>query len=556
MVSRSTILKTIGLAGVSALAMSAVAAEARGERDGYDEGRSSSSSSSRRVDVVPYLEVSQIVTADLAGGSGEVLTYSVLAAGVDAGIVTRGAEAQVNLRYERRIDWGDDIGDEDVLSGIARARIDVVPGALSFEAGGLAARNRIDLRGDAPGNLVGGSDNVTQVYSVYAGPTLATHVGDLSVNAAYRLGYTRVEDNNIVLGPGQQPIDVFDDSVSHSVSASVGQQPGPLPFGWSVSGGYAREDAGQLDQRFEEKYARADVTVPVTRDLALVGGIGYEDVEISERDALRDVNGDPVIGNDGRLVTDPASPRLLSFDADGLIWDVGVLWRPSRRTSLEARIGKRYDSTTYYGSFSYQPSSRTAINISAYDAVAGFGSRLNDSLATLPTQFDSFRNPLTGDLNTCVFGAANGLCFNDALQSLASSSFRTRGITGSITTSTGAWQHGLAVGYNRRRFYAANTGALAGFGGVVDQSWFASYFAGTQIDARSSFDANVYASYLDSGIGNGSDVLSLGANAAYYRNFTNRLSGSLAVGVDSYDQQGIDTQVVGSALVGLRYSFQ
>ena len=48
-------------------------------------------------------------------------------------------------------------------------------------------------------------------------------------------------------------------------------QPGTLPFGWAVSVGYDREDAGQLDKRFEGKYARADVTVPVTAN-ARAGG--------------------------------------------------------------------------------------------------------------------------------------------------------------------------------------------------------------------------------------------------------------------------------------------
>ena len=510
--------------------------------------------SQRRTDIVPYLEVGQVLTADLSNG-GDVLTYSVVAVGVDAGVATRNAEAQVNLRYERRISWDDDIGDNDVISGIGRARVDIVPRTLSFEAGGLAARDRVDLRGDGITNQVGGSDNVTQVYSIYAGPTLGTNVGNVSVTAAYRLGYTKVESSNVILGPGQEQIDVFDDSVSHSVSASVGQQPGDLPFGWSVSGGYNREDASQLDQRFEEKYVRADVTVPVSPTVALVGGVGYEDIEISERDAVRDVNGDPVRGPDGRFITDETSPRLLSYNEDGLIWDVGVLWQPSRRTSLEARIGRRYDSTTYYGSFNYQPSSRTSINISAYDAVAGFGSRLNDSLSTLPTSFNSSRNPLSGDLNTCVFGAAGGNCFNDALQSVASSSFRTRGITGSISTSAAGWTHGAAIGYNRRRFYTADTGALASFGGVVDEVYFANYFLAKEIDARSNFDANFYANYLQSGIGTGNDILALGANAAYYRNFTNRLSGTVAVGVDGFDSELLDDSVIGSALLGLRYSF-
>ena len=144
-------------------------------------------------------------------------------------------------------------------------------------------------------------------------------------------------------------------------------------------------------------YVRGDVTVPLTPSLALVGGAGYENVEISSRDALRDANGVPIIGDDGRFVTDPASARILAFDVDGLLWDVGVLWRPSSRTSLEARVGERYDSTTYYGTFTYVPNQRSAFAVAVYDGVTGFGGLLNNSLAGLSSDFEAIRNPVTGD---------------------------------------------------------------------------------------------------------------------------------------------------------------
>jgi len=509
---------------------------------------------SRRVEVVPYLEAAQVLSAELNNG-GDVLTYSVIAAGVDAAVRTRGAEAQVSVRYEHRIAWDDDIGDNDVISGIARGRVDVVPGAVSLEGGALAARSRIDGRGAAPTNLIGGADNVTQVYALYAGPTLTTHIGDIGVGAAYRFGYTKVENRDVDLPPGAQRLDVFDDSTSHAFTASIGQKPRDLPFGWSLSGGYAREDTSQLDQRFEDVFVRADVTIPLTVDLAAVGGIGYEDIEISERDAVRDANGVPVRGPNGRLVTDRSAPRLLSYDQDGLYWDVGVLWRPSRRTSLEARIGRRYDSTTYYGSFSYAPSERTAFNVNAYDLVTGFGSRLTDNLSTLPTQFRSSRNPLSGDLNPCVFGGASSGCFNDALLSVASSAFRTRGITAAFSTERAGWQHGLALGYSRRRFFASDSGALAGFDQTLDQIYFGNYYVTRNLDERSSIDANVYVAYLKNDFLGGTDVLGLGANAGYYRTLARRLTGSVAIGIDGYDPEGLESSIVASALLGLRYTF-
>jgi hypothetical protein len=543
-----------------AIALAALPQAAHAQQAGAGQGNDAGSGR-QRTTVVPYLEVGQVLFADLKNG-GDLLTYSLVAVGVDAAVQTSRAEAQVSLRYERRFSWSDQFPDEDVISGIARANVQIIPNALSIEAGAIGVRSRIDPRGDAPSNLIGGSDNVTQVYSLYAGPTLATQVGTVDVNALYRIGYTKVDAGQVALPAGQRQIDVFGDSVSHVASLAIGQQPGGfLPIGWSVSGGYLREDTSQLDQRFEDKIVRADVTVPVSPTLALVGGVGYEDIEISERDALRDAAGNPVVGNDGRLVTDRNSPRLLSYDQDGLIWDVGVLWRPSRRTSLEARVGKRYDSMTYYGSFTYTPSQRLAANLTVYDLVSGFGSRLNDNLAGLPTQFDTTRNPLSGDLNSCIFGGAGGACLNDSLQSVASSFFRTRGVTGQVSLTSGSWTHGLGAGYSRRKFFAADTGALAGFDQTIDEIWFASYVGAKQLDARSSLSGTVYATYLENGPGQvlagaGGDVLGIGTNAAYFRNFTNRFSGSLAVGLDYFEPQGFESSLIASALLALRYSFQ
>src|SRR3546814_1154122 len=95
-------------------------------------------------------------------------------------------------------------------------------------------------------------------------------------------------------------------------SSDLGARPGDLPFGWQVSGGYEREDASQLDQRYEGKYARADVTMPIGPTVALLGGVGYEDIEIGQRDPLLDADGVPVRDANGRFVTDKSSPRRLS----------------------------------------------------------------------------------------------------------------------------------------------------------------------------------------------------------------------------------------------------
>lgn len=562
------LLKTAMLGGVAMLALPAIAsaqsiasdwapmddAEAAGGYASAAEPAQTKPRARPRVDITPYIEVQQVAFADLDGGR-DILTYTTLAAGVDAAVSTRRAEAQVSLRYERVIGYDDQVDGQDSVSGLARGSLALTRN-LSVEAGGMATRSSMDSRGPNRGSFQPFSDNVTQVYSVYGGPTFAAQTGDLSVNAGYRVGYTKVESEAVgALAPGQQPLDLFDDSVSHAASASVGMQPGTLPFGWSVGVGYNREDASQLDSRYEGYYGRADVTVPVTNTLAVVGGVGYEKVKATERNALRDAGGNPIVGSGGRLQTDPNSPRLLAFESDGLIWDAGVLWRPSRRTSLEARYGHRYGSDTYIGSFSYTPNDRLGVNVSVYDSVQGFGGSLNDTLAALPTQFNSNRNPLTGDLSSCVFAAAGGFCLNNALRTASSATFRSRGAQASISENSGPWTSGLAIGYDRRKFLASALGGQGQISGMIDENYYLSGYVGRELDRRSSIETNVYGSFNDPGQAGAANSYGYGANVAYYRNIWRGLSATAAAGIDTYEVEDFDKDVSASALLGLRYSF-
>ncbi len=509
-----------------------------------------------RTEFTPFIEVTQVAFTDFEDGSSDVLTYTSVAVGADASIQTRRAQGQINIRYERLFGYDSGLEDQDFVTGLARANYRLTR-ELSIEAGGLASRTGLDSRGPTSFNQVGNQDNVTQVYSAYAGPTLSTTVNSVDVNAQYLVGYTRIEsgDIGVIAGPGPA-VDTFSDSISQSASLSFGQRPGvSLPFGWAIGGGYNQEDGDQLDQRFRDVFVRADVTVPLSSNLFAVGGIGYEDVQVSERDALRDALGNPISDDSGRLVTDEGSPRLVTLEEDGLIWDAGVLWRPSRRTSVEARFGRRYGSDTYTGSLSYQPTDNTTFNISAFDQVSGFGSLLNDNLQSIGTQFDSFRNPLSGNIGGCAFSRDGSTCFNGALQTAASSNFRSRGVNATLSSRFGNWDVGIGGGYNRRRFLASELGAQAFLAGTVDENYFVQAFFGTQFDERSSFQGSVFYNLNDSGIDGSSNVTTYGANAAYLREVLTGLQATVAVGLDGFDQPGFDSALSASALLGLRYNF-
>ena len=517
------------------------------------EGGDSASQRGNRA-VQPYIEVSQIVSAQLTPGD-EVLTFTQLAAGVDINVQGRNSGAAVSVRYERNIAYGDDSVDSDTISGVARSTIAVVPGALTIESGLLASRTQLDGSGGTTANPLVSQDAESRFYSAYIGPSLNTRVGVVDVSGIARAGYNRFETDAALTNPQGEAVDVFDDSVTYLGQVRAGVRPGDLlPVGLAVTAGGFQEDISNLDQRVRDLYVRGDVTVPVSPTLALVGGVGYENVEVSSRDALRDANGVPVVGADGRFVTDTSAPRQIAFDVDGVLWDVGVLWRPSSRTNLAASVGRRYDSTTYYGTFTYAPSQRSAFALSAYDGVSGFGGSLNNSLAGLSSDFEAIRNPVTGDFGGLVTGS-EGQSIIGGLGSARSAAFRGRGVRASYQRTLGRTTAALGAGYDRRTFIAAQGTVLAAVDGLTDESYYVVGGLSRQIGQNASITTNAYANWFDASGSNG-NVTALGGSAAYNQSITQRLTGRAAIAVDYIDSDfSAEDFAVASALVGLRYNF-
>ena len=509
---------------------------------------------SARTEIAPYIEVDQTLVADLKGGSDEVLTYTTAAVGVDGSVTSRRTEAQISLRYDHQFGWNSRTPDQDIFSGIARARYQVVPGALSIEGGGIATRVRSDGLYSASGSLANAGDATSDIYSFFVGPTLDTQVGDLSVAAAYRFGYTRIEDNVGFTAPDVARIGAYDDSTFHSFTASVGQKADDLPVGWVVSAGYDRENASELSQHYDDKWVRLDLTVPLTPTFAAVGGIGYEALKISQRSILLDGSGEPVLNSRGGFVSDTSVPRLTVYDVDGVIWDAGVLWRPSRRTSLEVRAGERYNTMHYVGTFSWHANPKSLLQIAYFDTIDSFGRAMNGNLVGLPSSFDVARNPFSGDLTGCVSGESGVNCFNDALAAISAANYRHRGVSGQYSRTDGRWNWGLGMGWSQRKIIAPNDQVLGPIDGTKDDYYFGQLFGAVQMDEVSNLGGSLYANYLDAGFSD-INVTNYGAYVTYNRRIGRRLSAQASLGLDSVDTSAIKQTVSLLGQVGLRYQF-
>lgn len=531
------------------------ASTAEGATDVYKpRARTGRGTGAKRIDISPYIEIDQIVTADLSPGS-DVLTYTQAVVGVDATISGRHNALAASVRYAHQIGWGKKASDGDQISGILRGYTTLLPG-LTIEAGALATRTSGNGSGVGGRSLGGGAIGGDQtLYSVYAGPSFVTRMGDLDFSANYRIGYTKIDNGD----DGGLNVDTFDNSLVQVADIETGFAPGTLlPVGIGVAGSGYQEDISNLDQRVRDLQARALVTVPVGRTLQVVGAVGYEDVKVSSRDAKRDGDGNPIVGSDGRYVTDKSSPRQIAYETNGLIWDVAVMWRPSQRTSLSAHVGRRYGTVSYGGTLAYAPSDRSQLSVSVYDNVAGYGGQVNRILGDLPDDFEAVRDPVSGELQGCVSSLEGNNCLSGVLGSLRSSTFRARGVTASYSMKIGRrLSAGIGAGYDRRKYIAAAGTVLASANGVVDENtWVAAYVAG-DLGRSAGWSANAYAKWVSTAGGLYGDETGYGASASYYRMFTPRLRGTLAVAIDgaSYKNASIDDIWTASALAGLRYNF-
>jgi hypothetical protein len=531
----------LGLAAAAGLSLVAGAASVQGEP---------------RTSIHPYLEVQQVATADF--DRGEVLTYTGVGGGVDAAVATRRVQAMISVNYQHRIGWNDRINDHDVVSGLAAVHVDAVPGLLAIDAGAMAARTHADIRAPVPTARTIDSANVAEIYSAYAGPTLTTHAGPVAVNASYRLGYVKVDDHSLAgsgLPAGAPRVDRYSSSTVHNASVSVGMAPGELPFGWTVGAGYVREDMNRLDSSFEGKYVRGDVVVPVSPTLAFTGGVGWESLQGSQQDFRRDpATGLPLLTPNGNLIADPSRPRLKTVDQDGEMWDVGILWRPSRRTELQARAGWRYGGESFTALLSHKINAHSALNAQIYDGVSSFGRLLVADLNGLPTNFKTPTNGFTGP--GCVFGndPGTGACFGDAFQSISNFNFRNRGATLRYSAERGVWTLGLGAGYANRRYLAPDSNIFA-LHGVTDQSLTLQGNIGRRLTRTSGIDLDAYAAWYESGLAGSDSSFGAGLTGRYYRNiFRDRLQAQVAAGLYTTQAGEFDASY-GSILFGLRYTF-
>jgi hypothetical protein len=512
-----------------------------------------------RTTIRPYIEAQQVFNADLTGNEQDAVTYTGLAAGFDATLDGAHVQGQIDYRYDHYFAWSHKYQDTDTHQGLGVVTYQPTSD-FSLNAAGIATRANGGFGRRAAGFAFGDTANTSQVYAVQAGPSYASHFGDFAVNADYRFGWTKTgSGSDLDLGPGQPVLTNDFTTISHTVDASIGTRPGGLglPFGWKVSGGANRDQVHFLDARLDGYFGRADVTLPVSSTVALEGGVGWEKNRASSRQILTDADGNAILDDDRHLQADKSKKRQLTYDQDGLIWDVGVLWRPSSRTSLEVHGGRRYGETVVFGRFQHQINPSSAVEVVAYDDITSFGRQLTSEIGALPSSFNSFAPPIPTTLAGCVFGANGGQggCI-PALNSVNSDFYRSRGVWANWSSQRGLWTYGLGVGYDHRNYLAPASGdnPVFAFTGETDQTVTIDGVAVRKLSPVSSVAFNGLAAWYDTDAFNSPAYWVYGGSVSYYRDFSRHISGTASLSASSSAGDNRDNDVIGTALVSIRYT--
>lgn len=511
-----------------------------------------------RPEIGAFVSMEQVAESQLHGPGEDDTTYTEISGNLTGRISNRRIVASASYRLSYRIPEMGNIQKNVNQDGLLRLQAQVIDEWLTLETGAIVTRSRVDASGAAPQFNFGNPQNLTQTYSAFMQPTIAHQIGDVGLGLSYRYAYTQNESSQNNAGATGPLNDRFDSSKAQQVTLNLGMDPGSLPFGWKVSSEYRHENTTNLAEHFRSLNLIGEVRVPLANSpIALVASAGYEQTKTSEREALVDpITGIPVLGKGGRFVVDPASPRVLTYDISGMVANAGVIWKPSQRTRMEVRAGRRYGDASFTGLIEMRPSERSGLTLIVSDRVESFGQGVSNGLAGTSPTIDVTHLDPSSSYQDCLFGktAGTGQCIGGALGQASASAYRERAANIIVTRTMRTWTFSGSMGYSRRN-YIDNPNAPVSLAGVVDESLFGNITLVRPLSRESGLSFSFSGNLFKNGQVGASDVMSGSFSTSYYRTFGRGIQMQASVAVDGSKTDGIPTDVSGRARLGLQYRF-
>ncbi|MFO1056652.1 MAG: TIGR03016 family PEP-CTERM system-associated outer membrane protein [Dongiaceae bacterium] len=313
---------------------------------------------------------------------------------------------------------------DDVNLDLSEAsRTELIPELLFLDT-----RAVVTQLATGPGDAVSGSQNSSQQGSTIAtlliSPYLRNHFGDF---ADSELRYTYGQ----VLSPSGDVGNEFSNDLSAVLSSGTrfsrlrwtltGNADFTIQGGSSGDGGGSARDTYRL-------LAKADVEYAISRQWALLGGLGYERIH----------------------------DETLDEEPNGIIGDAGFRWRPGPRLTLVLLFNHRFDSNFPSGELSYQIGPSTLLTASYSEGIETGQGLLTEDVGFLTTdESGNFIDARTAQLFSLETGGLG----------IDNSAFRQRLFTVDLTSTIGRNDLSANAYYVRRE--GGQEGNETGLGGSL-----------------------------------------------------------------------------------------
>lgn len=455
-----------------------------------------------RIDISPRLEVRHSVS-DTEYNDFNMIT--AVSPGVHIVADTRRVRAQADYEFVRRFSWDDSLIDKGQHRLNANGTAELIRRFLSLQAGGVVTQTFRDWRGPLSTGPDQNNPNQATVGSYYVQPTVNRELGSFAVfDAFYRFSYSDVDNAGRSLQIGEQAppgtnlsLAPASDATMHDAMASLSNRnSNNSRFGWNLRGTYRADDREDLNEELRMYTGVFDVSYSLNRKFALLGSVGYEDIEDEQDNILIDPQtGFPVLDEDGRLQVDPAEPRRKVIDRSGMIWDVGFRLTPSRRTEVMVRGGRQYGGTVINGHITYQIREGVNFSLRYSETLNTFGRLFAGELAGMPFAFMVDRNYRLGP-SVIMIPTEFGVM--PLPGTITNATFRSRLGQARLSYAMGRTTATVSAFYDRRNYLNAGQSAGAdappseALAGRSDVTWGLTAGMSRELGSGRSFVANVY----------------------------------------------------------------
>jgi hypothetical protein len=415
------------------------------------------------VEVNPFVSLRQVVSD---GSTRDARGWLEAGAGFAALLDTNRVNGNIRYRYSRRIPEFGNLRTRNRHTANANVRAELIDDFLTLDAGGTASQYATDLRGFNATNPDDESSNQTQIFSGYVEPSVVQRLGDFATfQGRYRLGAVSADSPREGLtSPGSIGLDPSDglgsrltDSIMQTASVSLASTRATNTINWSLNAQGTHEDVDQLNQEYRGYSAGGELRYRISRKLELIGSGGYEDIENTQDSILfDDATGLPDLDEDGHFQIDPDMPRRTAYDFNGVYWNAGFRYTPSRRTSFEFRAGERYGSANFFLDFNHRSRSGLSVRANFQQTLNSFSRLLTLYENGVPVGMTRVSGMDRLGVPLCAYGidpeSDDDSCLRGLTQSLTPATFKSdRGLL-TVSRKLEALTWSATAFYDKRRY--------------------------------------------------------------------------------------------------------